>query len=96
MRHEACRKDSSLPSLEANTVMKNVMSFMTFKDMITFYLSGGLTFIKEFKCLNNFLFRFVLLFKSVLVPLKGRTRQFLLHAQKTALVFMLCSEQNCS
>ena len=49
MRHEACRKDGSLPSLEANTVMKNVMSFMTFKDMITFYLSGGLTFIKEFK-----------------------------------------------
>ena len=74
VRHEACHKESSLPSLEANTVMKNVMSLMTFKDMITFYLSGGLTFIKEeFKCLNNFLFRFVLLFKSVLVPLKGRT-----------------------
>ena len=33
-RHEAC-KDSFLPflpSLEANTVMKKVMSFMTFKD----------------------------------------------------------------
>ena len=80
--------------------MKKVMSFMTFKDdyfsrhdYVLLSLEWRHAFQNEFKYNWHFLFRFVLLFKTFLVPLKGRTISFAcsensssVHAQRELLM----------